>query len=260
MIGALLAMLRRIPVESSDGLLVGRELGGATVGLIGMAPAARSMVQILSGFGSRVVGYDPSVHASDGVWARWRVEPLGLRELLEESDAVCAQLSYFTRYRGLIGERFLPFCKPNQVLVSVAHSALFDEAALADVLVQRPHVRGLARQPRPGRARPGPAAARHRVAADHAARGEHDARVAQPQRMGGRQAHRRAAEGDTVCRRANSGRRDQASRLILQPAQRRREVGEALPSPDRPLRRARARRSCRSQAWPSPSRSRPAAA
>lgn len=134
MVGALLAMLRRVPVVASDGMLVGRELGGATVGLIGMAPAARSMVQLLGGFGSRVVGYDPSLHASDGVWARWRVEPLPLRELMEQSDAVCVQLAYFSRYRGLLGERVLPFCKPNQVLVSIAPSGLFDEAALAEVL------------------------------------------------------------------------------------------------------------------------------
>jgi phosphoglycerate dehydrogenase-like enzyme len=99
-----------------------------------MAPAARSMVQLLGGFGSRVVGYDPSLHASDGVWARWRVEPLPLRELMEQSDAVCVQLAYFSRYRGLLGERVLPFCKPNQVLVSIAPSGLFDEAALAEVL------------------------------------------------------------------------------------------------------------------------------
>ena len=134
MVGALLAMLRRVPVVASDGMLVGRELGGATVGLVGMAPAARSMVQLLGGFGSRVVGYDPSLHASDGVWARWRVEPLPLRELMEQSDAVCVQLAYFSRYRGLLGERVLPFCKPNQVLVSIAPSGLFDEAALAEVL------------------------------------------------------------------------------------------------------------------------------
>ena len=134
MVGALLAMLRRVPVVASDGMLVGRELGGATVGLVGMAPAARSMVQLLGGFGSRVVGYDPSLHASDGVWARWRVEPLPLRELMEQSDAVCVQLASVSRYRGLLGERVLPFCKPNQVLVSIAPSGLFDEAALAEVL------------------------------------------------------------------------------------------------------------------------------
>jgi phosphoglycerate dehydrogenase-like enzyme len=134
MIGALLSLLRRVPVLGSDGMLVGRELGSATVGLIGMAPAARSMAQMLSGFGSQIVGYDPALHATDPVFERWKVRPIGLRELLEQSDAVCVQLSYFSRYRGLLGERFLPFCKPNQVIVSIAHSALFDEASLAEAL------------------------------------------------------------------------------------------------------------------------------
>ena len=134
MIGALLSLLRRVPVVGSDGMLVGRELGAATVGLIGMAPAARSMAQMLAGFGSKMVGYDPALHASDSVFERWCVKPLGLRELLEQSDAVCVQLSYFSRYHGLLGERFLPFCKPNQVIVSIAHSALFDEASLAEAL------------------------------------------------------------------------------------------------------------------------------
>lgn len=134
MLGALLTLLRRVPVETSDGLLVGRELGSATVGLIGMVPSARSMVQLLSGFGSRVIGYDPSVHARDGVWARWRVEPMGLRELLEQADAVCVQLPYFSRYQGLLGERVLPYAKPNQVIVSISPSSVFNELALADVL------------------------------------------------------------------------------------------------------------------------------
>ena len=133
-IGALLSLLRRVPVVGSDGMLVGRELGATTVGLVGMSPAARLMAQLLGAFGARVNGYDPSLHSSDSVWERWRVKPLGLRELLESSDAVCVQLSYFSRYHGLLGERFLPFSKPNQVIVSIAHSALFDEAALAEAM------------------------------------------------------------------------------------------------------------------------------
>ena len=133
-IGAFLSLLRRIPVMSSDGMLVGRELGAASVGLIGMPPAARWMSQLLSGFGSRVAGYDPSVHSSDGVWQRWRIKPLSLRELLESSDAVCVQLAYFSRYQGLLGERLLPFCKPNQVIVNIGHSGLFDAAALAEAM------------------------------------------------------------------------------------------------------------------------------
>ena len=134
MIGALLSLLRRVPVAGADGVAAGRELGSATVGLVGMAPAARSMANLLAGFGSRVVGYDPSLHASDAVWDRWQVAPLSLRKLLMQSDAVCVQLNYFSRYHGLLGERFLSFCKPQQVLVSTAHSGLFDEAALAAAL------------------------------------------------------------------------------------------------------------------------------
>jgi D-3-phosphoglycerate dehydrogenase / 2-oxoglutarate reductase len=133
-IGAMLALLRRVPVKGSDGMRVGRELGGAHVGLIGMTPAARALNRLLASFGARVSGYDPSLHASDGVWERWNVKPLGLRELLETSDAVSVQLAYFSRYHGLLGERFLPFCKVDQVIVSISHSALFDELALSKVM------------------------------------------------------------------------------------------------------------------------------
>ena len=135
MLGAVLSMLRRVAVQGSDGLLVGRELGSAVVGLIGMQPAARAIANLLGGFGSRVVGYDPSLHYSDGLWSRWLIEPVSLQELLATSDAVCVMLPFFSRYRGLIGERVLPFCKPHQVLVSTTHSGVFDETALAEVLL-----------------------------------------------------------------------------------------------------------------------------
>ncbi len=133
-IGSMLQLLRRVPVRCSDGMLAGRELSGATVGLVGLPAAARPLAELLAAFGAKVKGYDPAVHMSDGLWARWKIEPLGLRELVEQSDVLCVLLNYFTRYKGLLGERFLPGCKPDQVLVSLAHSSLFDEAALADAL------------------------------------------------------------------------------------------------------------------------------
>jgi len=133
-IGALLALLRRVPVMSSDGMLVGRELGCTTIGLIGITPAVRMLAQLLPAFGARVVGYDPSLHQTDSLWAQWGIAPLPLRELMEQSDGVSVQLGYFPRYRGLIGERVLSFAKPSQVIVNIAHSALFDEAALANAL------------------------------------------------------------------------------------------------------------------------------
>lgn len=133
-IGALLQMLRRVPVVNPEGLLVGRELGAATVGVLGLTPSSRPLARLLQAFGARVLGYDPALHASDGRWARAEIEPVGVRELFAQSDAVCVLLTYFTRYRGLLGERFLENCKPSQVLVSVAPSSLFEEEALAHAL------------------------------------------------------------------------------------------------------------------------------
>jgi phosphoglycerate dehydrogenase-like enzyme len=133
-VGALLQMLRRVPVVNDEGLLVGRELGSCTVGLIGMLPVVRPLVGLLEAFGARTVGYDPALHETDALYARHGVQALSLRDLLEQADAVCVLLSYFSRYRGLLGERQLALCKPNQVLVSLAHSSLFDEVALADAL------------------------------------------------------------------------------------------------------------------------------
>lgn len=137
-VAALLQMLRRVPIVNAQGLLVGRELGGATVGLVGMAPATRPLVPLLAAFGARVQGYDPGVHATDPVWPRTGVAPVGLRELVQSSDALCVLLPYFARFKGLFGQRLLAAAKPNQVLVSLTHSNVFDEAALAVALTQGP--------------------------------------------------------------------------------------------------------------------------
>ena len=133
-VGAMLSLFRRVPVRASDGSLVGRELGGATIGLVGMPPSARTMVGLLSGFGVRILGYDPALHAKDPSWAQWQVTHSGLRELVERADVLCVQLDYFSRYHGLLGDRFLRHSKINQVVVSTAHSGLFDEVALATAL------------------------------------------------------------------------------------------------------------------------------
>lgn len=133
-IGALLNLLRRVPIEGSDGLKVGRELGCSTIGLIGLAPAARVTTQLLQAFGTRVLGYDPSLHPNDGIWARWGIEVVGLSELMEQADGVVLMLPYYERYRGLLGERQLEAARPGQVLVSLSQSGLVDELALARAL------------------------------------------------------------------------------------------------------------------------------
>lgn len=133
-IGALLSLLRRVPVEGSDGLRVGRELGCSTIGLVGLTPPARVLTQLMQAFGTRVVGYDPSRHPSDSTWARWGIEPVPLAELMALSDGLVLLLPWFERYRGLIGARQLEHARDGQVLVCLSQSGLVDEVALAQAL------------------------------------------------------------------------------------------------------------------------------
>lgn len=129
LLGALLTLMR--PAPEAHGGALGRELGAISVGLVGMSHSARTLAMLLSALKTRAYGYDPMLHPTDPSWEQWGVEPMGLREMLEHVDAVCVQLGYFSRYRGLLGDRYLPHCKPGQVWVCVSSSALFDPHSLA---------------------------------------------------------------------------------------------------------------------------------
>jgi D-3-phosphoglycerate dehydrogenase / 2-oxoglutarate reductase len=137
-VGALLALLRRVPIVDENGLLVGREIGGSVVGLVGVTAATLPLVRLLKAFGARLLGYDPGVHVADPGWDGAGVKAVSLLDLVRGSDSVCVLLHPYSRYDGLFGNRLLRAAKPNQVLVSLAHSTVFDEAALAHALREGP--------------------------------------------------------------------------------------------------------------------------
>lgn len=133
-VGALLQLLRRVPIVSDEGLLVGRELGGSTVGIVGLVPASRPLANLLTAFGATVLGYDPVFHGNDAAWQRAGIPPVGLRELLQGCESVVVLLDFFPRYTGLFSERMFEECRTGMVLVSLGYSALFDARALARAL------------------------------------------------------------------------------------------------------------------------------
>jgi D-3-phosphoglycerate dehydrogenase / 2-oxoglutarate reductase len=137
-IGALLQMLRRMPVINSDGFLVGRELAHCTVGLVGLTPAVKPLARLLSAFGAKVLGHDPGLQAADSMWQHSGAEPVGLPDLLARSDAVCVLLGYYPRYAGLFTDSLLRQCKRNQVILCLANANLFVEGALARAMTAGP--------------------------------------------------------------------------------------------------------------------------
>ncbi|MBR6207941.1 MAG: hydroxyacid dehydrogenase [Oscillospiraceae bacterium] len=115
--------------------LIGTEIGGKTLGQIGMGNIAQRIAKILrEGFGCRILGYDPFVSPEDAA-ARGFEKVEKLEELLECSDLVNVNVPLVKSTEGLIsGEMFNHF-KPDAVFVNAARGAIISEDDLYDALV-----------------------------------------------------------------------------------------------------------------------------
>ena len=139
LLGALLLLLRQGIGQSWAGErhappLIGQELHGSVVGVLGLAPTAHTFTAMLGALGVKVIGYDPAVHHTAPIWERLQVQPVTAREVVAKADAVCVTVLYGSRYRGMINEKLLAHCKPGQVWVGTTRSSLFDAQALSEAL------------------------------------------------------------------------------------------------------------------------------
>ena len=107
----------------------GRELGGATVGIVGLGFVGRAVARRLAGFGSRVLAYDP--FGTDLT----NVQRVDLGTLLRESDFVTVHCVAAEATRNLIGVAELAAMKPGAYVLNLARASIVDEDALYDALV-----------------------------------------------------------------------------------------------------------------------------
>jgi D-3-phosphoglycerate dehydrogenase len=107
----------------------GVELGGRTIGLIGLGAVGREVAARLSAFKARVLAYDPYV--SD---APAGVELRDLESLLRESDIVSLHAPVTPETQGLLSAERLALLAPTAFLVNTARAALTDEDALYEML------------------------------------------------------------------------------------------------------------------------------
>ena len=139
LLSTLLLLYRRGVVSALMGRkhatqVMGRELHGSTVGILGLAPTAHTLAGMLHGLGVRLIGYDPAVHHTAPIWEHLHIQPVTLPELMSHSHAISVQMLYAARYKGFISSKLLAACKRHQLWVGISRSQLFDEAALAEAL------------------------------------------------------------------------------------------------------------------------------
>ena len=138
----LLAAARRIPEADnyiragrwrpeqawSPTLLTGKDVAGATLGIVGLGEVGQAVARRAQGFGMRVLGWSRSGRQVTGV------ETMGLDELLSESDFVSVNVALTAATKGLLDAAAIARMKPEAVLVNTARGGIVDESALAAAL------------------------------------------------------------------------------------------------------------------------------
>lgn len=113
-------------------LLLGQDVWGATLGIIGFGRIGQAVARRARGFNMRVLYYDRerSPEAEAELGAEYRP----LDDLLREADFVTLHVSLTAETRGMIGERALKLMKPNAVLVNTSRGPVVDSGALQAAL------------------------------------------------------------------------------------------------------------------------------
>ena len=110
----------------------GRQLSDCTVGIIGCGHVGKDLSGLLKPFNCRILAHDildfPDFYQQHGV------TPVGLDELLKQSDVVTLHLPLDNSTKKIIGNDQLALMKDDAVLINLARGGLLDEAALLDAL------------------------------------------------------------------------------------------------------------------------------
>ncbi len=106
---------------------LGRDVHGATLGLVGYGRIGRAVARRATGFGMSVLHHTRTDTGEPGHVG-------DLHRLLADADIVSIHVPLTDATRGLIGRDELAAMRPHAVLVNTARGPVVDEGALADAL------------------------------------------------------------------------------------------------------------------------------
>lgn len=106
----------------------GKDVSGATLGILGLGAIGQAMARRAAGFGMRVLAWSRTERDVPGV------EGVSLDELLLRSDFVSVHVALNDDTRMLLDAEKIALMKPGAVLVNTARGGIVDEAALAEAL------------------------------------------------------------------------------------------------------------------------------
>ena len=114
-------------------LLLGGDIHGATLGIVGFGRIGQAVARRAAGFGMTVL-YSTRTAAPAEIEAALGTQRVDLDELLERSDIVSLHCPLVPETRGLIDAAALARMKPTAVLVNTSRGPVIDQVALAVAL------------------------------------------------------------------------------------------------------------------------------
>ena len=112
--------------------LVGVELHGKVLGIIGVGNIGSLVAQAAAGLGMHVIGYDPFL--SDELVSQREADPIALSDLYRSADFISLHTPLIESTEALINRRTLEEMKPGICIVNTARGGLIDETALLQAL------------------------------------------------------------------------------------------------------------------------------
>jgi D-3-phosphoglycerate dehydrogenase / 2-oxoglutarate reductase len=139
--GAVISLLRHIPRADSSmhagrwdrSTLLGSELKGRTLGIVGLGRIGGEIAPRARAFGMNVIAYDPYIAQSRFEAVRVQ-ETRSLDELLSKSNILTLHTPLTDETTGMIGKRELGRLPRQAIVVNMARGGIVDEKALIDAL------------------------------------------------------------------------------------------------------------------------------
>lgn len=133
----MLSLLRNVPQtdkraregKTKDGL-VGNELRGKTIGIIGTGAIGSEVARLCSAFGCKIIAYNGFSNKKDTDLIRY----MPLKEMLEQADIVTLHCPLTEQSRNLINKDTISAMKPTAILINAARGPVVNSKDLADAL------------------------------------------------------------------------------------------------------------------------------
>ena len=109
---------------------IGREIGDLTIGIVGTGKIGTHVMKNLSGFGCKLIAYDPYENAEAAQYGTYCT----LTELFEKSDVITFHTPATQSSFHMVNEQSLTTMKNGVIIINTARGSIIDTPAFIDAL------------------------------------------------------------------------------------------------------------------------------